>query len=1197
MNRKPIFMHTRVRVLAVLFLILGSAPFPTVALGPRPAAPGYVDIELPSTSTGLPTGTLAVRVFPPGPGLERYAAGAPIVIWVPGGPDAGTLNQGLGPGSRDMVVISFLFPGGTDHGAGRSSDGVYDYRGEDSIQALADVARYAAGDLTDSLGRTINDVVPATVLHDNVGFIGLSNGGNVTMATAALHGSDLAGHLRYIVQWESPVSSQIVTADLGGVILDPATKLKADYVNPRYLAYGAYTLTVGYADLAYNPDEPLYPVFHDGNGDGAYTTVLHPVLGVDTPDLNLDDVLDLGEDFPVATFYGVSKPVYSRPVAHALLDQGVFTPSWPVTVATPTETDVYWDLREAVQFYGDATTDIPDLEGMVLASVDDHVQSSPEKPHIRQAFDGWNNNGAWVQLNPSPAYMVSADPSLAGRSDLPNNLPNAAPGDWGRLTDYCVPDDIINNTYQLAAVWQMADRAQGHTLPVPAGAEQITFVDSPGIGRIAVRLRLPNIARYPGGAPVVVHVATFFTPGSGFGSPLEVTEIGALQVSYLWPGERDARTGASSEGTFDYGGPDCLAALRDVIGFASGSIPNSDGIYIADLLGMNPVTSNVGLYAFSHPGIAATNVLAHHGASLTNVKYFVGRENPTVDALSSVEAGHWRAPGVPVLNPYYTYPDNYAATALTIDYSTVGWLQNATYPEGRPYFAVTSTTDYILGEKVPQMWDKRYYSISLTQGLADNGALALGAWPTDLATITETVTNWPYRTTVFNYPSLAATAPDLGVMLVFAREDHIQPALDKPHVHQAYQGFRDAARLWVRMNPDRAYVAQITTTLPLTDFSDNNANTQPGNWLDVRDWAYRNNAVASHIVPLAAVAEMADRAQTGRWEPNLEDALVEYPPVAPTPTPTLTPSPTATMVPHRLCLPLAMKGAREVPHEPLRLPHDVDRLPSGNTLITAGDRVSGRPTLRGPLQAEGSRVLEVDGTGNVVWEISETLDFAHNTDLLASSNLLISDTGNDRVIEIDTLGQIIWTSDAITLSDGSGLRYPNDANWLAGDHLLITDRNNHRVIEIDRTGNVVWQFGETGTSGNGAGHLNGPHNADRLGNGNTIVADSNNNRIIEVALDGAIAWTYQPTGSQALDWPRDADRLANGNTLIVDSYNNRVVEVTSGGTVAWEYGELRSPYDADRLGDGHTLIADSSRDRVIELDDTDTIVWQYPPAP
>jgi hypothetical protein len=57
--------------------------------------------------------------------------------------------------------------------------------------------------------------------------------------------------------------------------------------------------------------------------------------------------------------------------------------------------------------------------------------------------------------------MVMVDASLEGRTDLPDNQPNAAPADWMIAADYCIPLDINSATYQLAAIWQMADLVQG----------------------------------------------------------------------------------------------------------------------------------------------------------------------------------------------------------------------------------------------------------------------------------------------------------------------------------------------------------------------------------------------------------------------------------------------------------------------------------------------------------------------------------------------------------------------------------------------------------------------------------------------------------------------------------------------------------------------------------------------------------------
>jgi|GEM_PF-567609 len=268
-------------------------------------------------------------------------------------------------------------------------------------------------------------------------------------------------------------------------------------------------------------------------------------------------------------------------------------------------------------------------------------------------------------------------------------------------------------------------------------------------------------------------------------------------------------------------------------------------------------------------------------------------------------------------------------------------------------------------------------------------------------------------------------------------------------------------------------------------------------------------------------------------------------------------------------------------------PHDVDRLPNGNTLITDG----GSATTQ-----TGSRVIEVDQRGRLVAAWLLDLDWAHNADPTGSGRLILSDTHNDRVIEVDAAGTILWSSDDhAPFSDGSHLRYPNDANLLTSGSILITDRDNHRLVEIDRTGQVVWQFGVTGVPGADALHLNGPHNADRLANGNTIVADSNNHRILELDAAGSVVWEYKPSGAAALDWPRDADRLANGNTLITDSRNNRIVEVDPTGTVVWQLaGVVGVPYDADRLPSGTTLVSDSVPGRVIEVDATGAVLWQYP---
>lgn len=421
-----------------------------------------------------------------------------------------------------------------------------------------------------------------------------------------------------------------------------------------------------------------------------------------------------------------------------------------------------------------------------------------------------------------------------------------------------------------------------------SGQIQTTYINSEGGGDIGVMVAEPQAVRYPEGAGVVVVASPIFSAAGGFISDPDLTSIGLIQVSYLWPGQADSRTGVQSSGTFDYGGEQSIRVLRDVIRFASGLIPDKEGHYISSLIHVTLLTNEVGLYAFSDAGIAVVNVFSQYGDLLPGVQYFVGRENPTIDTLSCLEAGFLNDAGQPAYNPFYNYPASYSSSAINLTYTNVRW--DATYTDehtdavGRAYLDLDgsgsiSASDYVLSWRVPVIFGKRYYSVALTQSLLDNGALTLSTWPADLATPDEAARDWPFRQSTGRYTDLRSTMPDLEVMLVFAQVDHMQAAQDKPHIHQAFQGFRFEARLWVRLNPDRAYVQSLMPTAG-EDFPDNPANTQPEDWMQVGT-AYPGQGNAARLVPLAAVAEMADRTHYGRWDENLGQVLyIYFPPTA-----------------------------------------------------------------------------------------------------------------------------------------------------------------------------------------------------------------------------------------------------------------------------------------------------------------------------
>ena len=193
-----------------------------------------------------------------------------------------------------------------------------------------------------------------------------------------------------------------------------------------------------------------------------------------------------------------------------------------------------------------------------------------------------------------------------------------------------------------------------------------------------------------------------------------------------------------------------------------------------------------------------------------------------------------------------------------------------------------SSGDYVFSWHVPVMLGKRYYSVALTQALLDNGALTAASWPADLATPAEAERDWPYRESPSRYAILRTTMPQLKVMLVFGQNDSYQAAPDKPHIHQAFQGFRIEAGLWMRLNPDRAYVQALIPSAG-DNYPDNPANTEPEDWAQIAAYAYPDQDNSIQLVPLAAMAEMADRTHFNRWDENLGQTLYIFFPNTPQP--------------------------------------------------------------------------------------------------------------------------------------------------------------------------------------------------------------------------------------------------------------------------------------------------------------------------
>ncbi len=466
---------------------------PAGRMGGTSGSSRVVEVALPSAATGMAGGTLALRLDVPWPGGTLLGEGAPVAVVLPGGFSPGSLRPLAPQYLEGVVVISFLYPGGCD--GGRCSDGTYDHRGPASVQAAADVLRFAMGLLTDTSGRTIDEVAGIPVLHDDVGLVALSNGGAMAMAVAATYGSQLPG-LKWFVGWENPGNSQTVATDAGpGDNLfcpAPTPGARAVFTNPWY-AYGRPSLDIDYTAVAYDPRMDV--VFLDGNGNGRLDLRRRPDQCLD-PDLDGDGSIGRGEDFGLGPAFKDAGPFrhYSRELTRALWDRGVFSvpPGW---METPEDSEAFWRLRDEVRSIPAAAAAVPDLETILVASYRDHVQTQPDHPHVRMVFEELMAEGMWVKLNPSPEIVTELAPALAdlafrpdpgirvehasnpmptvtadgdtehvilsatsGGDSLPDMPPGVAPEDW-TSADWTYPESVPDDLMQAAAVIELARRA------------------------------------------------------------------------------------------------------------------------------------------------------------------------------------------------------------------------------------------------------------------------------------------------------------------------------------------------------------------------------------------------------------------------------------------------------------------------------------------------------------------------------------------------------------------------------------------------------------------------------------------------------------------------------------------------------------------------------------------------------------------
>lgn len=240
--------------------------------------------------------------------------------------------------------------------------------------------------------------------------------------------------------------------------------------------------------------------------------------------------------------------------------------------------------------------------------------------------------------------------------------------------------------------------------------------------------------------------------------------------------------------------------------------------------------------------------------------------------------------------------------------------------------------------------------------------------------------------------------------------------------------------------------------------------------------------------------------------------------------------------------------------------HDIQLLPNGNVLLPMPKSV----------------IAEVNREGKVVWqyECKPKAGYTgrievHAFQQLPDGNVMIAESGNRRIIEVNREGKILREV-PLTVENPNPHRDTRMARKLESGNYLVCHEGDGKIREYDPTGKVVWTYqmdlgGRPKAPGHGVeGHGVEVYGAIRLPNGNTLIAGGNNNRVLEVNPKGEIVWKIEHNelpGIQ-LAWVTTLHALPNGNIIVGNCHagpnNPQLFEVTRDKKVVWKFNDFKT---------------------------------------
>jgi hypothetical protein len=242
----------------------------------------------------------------------------------------------------------------------------------------------------------------------------------------------------------------------------------------------------------------------------------------------------------------------------------------------------------------------------------------------------------------------------------------------------------------------------------------------------------------------------------------------------------------------------------------------------------------------------------------------------------------------------------------------------------------------------------------------------------------------------------------------------------------------------------------------------------------------------------------------------------------------------------------------EIPNE-ARANHDIQLLPNGNILFHTG----------------WTTIKEVNPKKEIVWqyEVKAKEGYTgkytlHAFERLPNGRTMVAESGNQRIIEVDTDGKIVHEI-PLAVDKPSATSDTRMVRSVPGGGYLVAHEADGKIREYDRNGKVVWEYAlqlnNKPASPGATGHGVMVFGVRRLANGNTLVGGGNNNRVFELDKSGTIVWSVEEKDLPGikLAWVTTVDALPNGNVIFGNSHagpeNPQLIEVTRDKQVVWTF--------------------------------------------